>query len=243
MKLVITTALYNSEKYIKRCIDSVKSQTYKNFKMVITDDMSTDRSCEIVKDNISGDDRFILIENKTKLYVPGNHFQVSKLDFVDDEDILVTLDGDDWFFDENVLSRVFSYYFRTNYLMSFGQFIHYHSEGNYSPGFTRQPNDLINIRTQPWTTSHLRTYKTKLFKNIQESDLISPTGNYWETTGDLAIIFPMIEMIGGENIYFTNDINLVYNVETNINDYKVDLNKQNLYANLIRSKDRYSRIF
>ncbi len=243
MKIIITTTLYNAEKYIGRCVESVKSQTFKNFKMVITDDMSTDRSREIVKELIKDDDRFVLIENSKKLYMPGNHLQVSKLNFVDDEDILVTLDGDDWFFDSNVLSRVFGYYFRTNYLMTFGQFIHYHSEGSYSSGFTQRPNNFINIRNQPWTTSHLRTYKVKVFKKINENDLIGPTGKFWETTGDLAVIFPMIEMVGEENIYFTNDINLVYNVETNLNDYKVDLNKQNTYANLIRSKTRYTRIF
>ena len=59
--------------------------------------------------------------------------------------------------------------------------------------------------------------------------MISPTGNFGKLL-DLAVIYPMIEMVGEENIYFTNDINLVYNVETNLNDYKVDLNKQNTYA-------------
>lgn len=243
MKIVITTTLYNAEKYIGKCIESVKTQSFKNFKMVITDDMSTDNSREIVKELIKDDDRFLLIENSKKLYMPGNHLQVSKLEFVDDEDILVTLDGDDWLFGSDVLSRVFMYYFRTNFLMTFGQFIHYHSEGVYSPGFTQRPNDFTNIRKQPWTTSHLRTYKAKVFKKIYEFDLISPTGNFWETTGDLAVIYPMIEMVGEENIYFTNDINLVYNVETNLNDYKVDLNKQNTYANLIRNKKSYDRIF
>ena len=42
--------------------------------------------------------------------MPGNHLQVSKLEFVDDEDILVTLDGDDWLFGSDVLSRVFMYF-------------------------------------------------------------------------------------------------------------------------------------
>lgn len=243
MKIIIMTTLYNAEKYIKKCIDSVKIQSYKNFKMVITDDMSNDNSVNIVKENIADDDRFILIENKTKFYQPGNYYQISKLLFVDDEDILVTLDGDDFFPDENVLSRVFSYYFRTNYLMSFGQFVHYHGHNQYSPGFTSRPNSFENLRSQPWTTSHLRTFKAKVFKQIKEEDLKAPTGNYWEVTGDQSIIFPMIEMVGLENVYFTNDINLVYNVETSLNDFKVNSDRQKFYEKLIRSKDKYPRIF
>jgi glycosyltransferase involved in cell wall biosynthesis len=243
MKIIVMTTLYNAEKYIGRCIESVKSQTYRNFKMIIVDDLSTDNSSTIVKELIKDDDRFVFVSNVVKRYMPGNYYHSLQLQFVKDEDIVVNLDGDDWFSDSDVLSRVFSYYFRTNYLMSFGQFVHYHSEGNYSPGFTRRPNSFINIRQQAWTTSHLRTFKAKVFKAIKEEDLIGPTGNYWETTGDLAIIFPMIEMVDEENIYFTNDINLIYNVETSLNDYKVDGTKQNFYADLIRSKEPYKRIF
>ena len=66
MKIVITTTLYNAEKYIGKCIESVKTQSFKNFKMVITDDMSTDNSREIVKELIKDDDRFLLIENSKK---------------------------------------------------------------------------------------------------------------------------------------------------------------------------------
>lgn len=243
MKIVIMTTLYNAEKYIGKCIESVKNQSFKNFKMVITDDMSTDNSREIVKELIKDDDRFLLIENKTKFYQPGNYWQITNLDFVEDEDILVTLDGDDWFPDSEVLIRVFMYYFRTNFLMTFGQFVHYHCEGKFSSGFTQRPNSFINIRNQPWTTSHLRTFKAKVFKKIDKNDLIGPTGNFWETTGDLAIIFPMIEMVGEENIYFTNDINLIYNIETSLNDYKVNSEKQKLYEQMIRAKKSYERIF
>ena len=71
----------------------------------------------------------------------------------------------------------------------------------------------------------------------------APTGNYWEVTGDQAIVFPMIEMVGLEYVYFTNDINLVYNVETSLNDFKVNSDRQKFYEELIRCKDKYPRIF
>ena len=40
---------YNSEKYIEKCIDSILSQTFKDFEIVIVDDVSTDNSVEIIK--------------------------------------------------------------------------------------------------------------------------------------------------------------------------------------------------
>jgi len=40
---------WNGEKTIAQCLDSVYSQTYKNFEVIILDNHSSDRSLEIVK--------------------------------------------------------------------------------------------------------------------------------------------------------------------------------------------------
>lgn len=239
--IVIMTTLYNAKFYIKRCIESVKIQSVKNFKMIITDDLSTDNSIEIVKENISNDSRFILIENTNKMYQPGNYYQISKLDFINDEDILVTLDGDDWLPDEHVLKRIEDYY-EGGCLMSFGQFIQFEGNEKYTPGFTRMP-DFNNLRDSDWVTSHLRTFKAKVFRGIDESDLKAPNGNFWEVTGDQAIIYPMIEMCGPENVHFTQDINYVYNTENEINDYKINTRLQLEYSKMIKNKNKYLRKF
>lgn len=40
--------VYNGEKYIKRCIDSILFQTYHNFELLIVDDGSTDATAKII---------------------------------------------------------------------------------------------------------------------------------------------------------------------------------------------------
>ena len=54
--MVILTTLFNAENYIERCLYSIMSQTFKDFKCYITDDMSTDKSVDIVKKIIKDDD-------------------------------------------------------------------------------------------------------------------------------------------------------------------------------------------
>lgn len=48
-KITIIIPLYNCEKYIEQCIDSVYSQTYKNIEVICMDNESTDNSYNILK--------------------------------------------------------------------------------------------------------------------------------------------------------------------------------------------------
>lgn len=45
----VVIPMYNVEKYIGDCLDSLLAQTFKNFEVVIVDDCSTDKSCSIVE--------------------------------------------------------------------------------------------------------------------------------------------------------------------------------------------------
>ena len=57
-KLVsIITPSYNSSKFIEECIDSVISQTFKNWEMIIVDDCSNDNSREIISYLSTKDER------------------------------------------------------------------------------------------------------------------------------------------------------------------------------------------
>lgn len=56
--------LYNKEKYIKRCIDSLVKQTYKNLQIIIVDDGSTDNSTDIISQY--KDERIELIQKKNE---------------------------------------------------------------------------------------------------------------------------------------------------------------------------------
>lgn len=65
----IIVPFYNTEKYIKQCLNSIKNQTFRDFECLIIDDGSTDSSREIAQKFVNEDSRFILL-NKEHIGFP-----------------------------------------------------------------------------------------------------------------------------------------------------------------------------
>lgn len=64
-KIVLIVPIYNVEKYLRQCLDSIINQTYKNFICIMINDGSTDTSKMIAEEYLS-DSRFILINQENK---------------------------------------------------------------------------------------------------------------------------------------------------------------------------------
>lgn len=59
--ITIIVPVYNTEKYLPRCIDSVLKQSYKNFVLMLINDGSTDGSAKICQEYVNIDDRIVFI--------------------------------------------------------------------------------------------------------------------------------------------------------------------------------------
>jgi len=238
--MIILTGFYNAEQYVERCISSIMGQSFTNFKCYITHDLSTDNSVKLVKEMIEGDDRFILIDdNEKKLYQAGNFDKVIRNNpNIADDEVLVEVDGDDYLPDGNVLKRINELYKDQNIWIANGSF-KYH---NGPVGFSSKQTNFHSLRTSNFTASHIRTWRAFLWRNIKEEDLKDENGNYWQWSGDLCFMFPMLEMAGEEHYSFMTDINYVYNAENPINEHKVDMSMVTNHATRIRNKQPYQKL-
>lgn len=63
-KISIIVPIYNSELYLRRCIDSIINQTYKNIEIILINDGSTDKSESICKEYVKVDKRIKLINKE-----------------------------------------------------------------------------------------------------------------------------------------------------------------------------------
>ena len=66
MLISIITPVYNSEKFLKKCIDSILNQTYSNFELILVDDGSVDKSPQICDEYARKDSRIVVIHQKNQ---------------------------------------------------------------------------------------------------------------------------------------------------------------------------------
>ena len=62
----VVVPVYNSEKYLEQCLDSISNQTLKEIEIICVDDGSTDNSLEILKRYSSTDSRYKVIQKEHK---------------------------------------------------------------------------------------------------------------------------------------------------------------------------------
>ncbi|GFI40945.1 putative glycosyltransferase EpsJ [Thomasclavelia cocleata] len=84
--------VYNVEKYLHRCVDSVINQTYSNLEIILVDDGSTDTSSQICDEYKNLDERIVVIhkENGGLSDARNVGFDISKGEYI------LFLDSDDW---------------------------------------------------------------------------------------------------------------------------------------------------
>lgn len=241
-KFVIVIPSYKNEQWCERNIRSTLTQNYTNYRVIFTDDCSPDNTFNKVTEIVNGHpnaNKVTLIRNTERKGALANLYNM--IHSCRDDEIILTLDGDDWLAHENVLQKLNQVYSSGEVWMTYGQ---YKNSTDGAHGCAQQyPDHIINgnaFRGHIWSASHLRTFYTWLFKKINKDDLMLD-GNFYVMTWDFAIMFPMLEMAGPRS-RFLSDILYIYNLENPINDHKVNVQMQQNLDRLIRSKPRYEKL-
>lgn len=92
MKISVIVPVYNSEKYLKKCILSVVHQTYKDWELILVDDGSKDGSAGIIDDAANKDARIRAIHQENAGPGAARNRGLSEVT----GDYVVFLDSDDY---------------------------------------------------------------------------------------------------------------------------------------------------
>lgn len=91
-KISIIVPVYNTEKYLKECLDSLINQTYDNIEIILVDDGSTDKSYDICSMYAEKNNRIKIIRQKNSGQSSARNAGIEKCD----GDYILLVDSDDW---------------------------------------------------------------------------------------------------------------------------------------------------
>jgi FkbM family methyltransferase len=239
-KIVVISPFWNAAPYIQRCIESVAAQDYDNYIHYLIDDCSDDNSYQVAENYLKSLPESV--REKFRLGRTGqrngsavaNQITMIKGLNLDDDDIIVLLDGDDSLANRN---DIFTYY---NEL---------HQNADFVYGSSWSMVDNIPLISQPYPPeikedknyrnykfnwgmpyTHLRTYKAKLVKNLSIDLFKDENGNWFKAGGDNSTFFFPLENCDPSRVLVNPDIVYNYNDVNPLNDYKINGAEQNVTA-------------
>ena len=232
---------YNCENWVDKNLLSALEQDYDNYDLVYIDDASTDKTFEKAKDILSkSQKKFKLVSNKKNVRALKNlydHITTAK-----DDSIIVTLDGDDFLATPDTLSYLNKIYQDEDCWMTVGSYMQNDNYQVVSPVSVTQEYWNSNIRKQPWSFSHLRTFKKNLFNKINIEDMLDDDGEFYKFTFDRVMMYPMVEMAGPKHITLINKVLYIYNRLNPISVDRVHRRQQLRIESIVVNKAPYKRI-
>lgn len=226
---------------IEKCLESVFIQSNPNWTICYINDCSQDGTGQAAEDYAK--QRGMLhkchfINNPENRGALANLYDV--ISRCPDYKVIVLLDGDDALFDHKVLDIVAREYREHDAWITYGSYIKC-PPGTRGHG-SRIPSKVMKqclFRKYKFVTSHLRTFKAKLFQNIKFEHLQN-NGKFWRGGWDLIILFPMLEMASHGHIRYIKRILYKWNNSNPLSDFRIHSNEQGEANVWVRAQPPYT---
>ena len=251
-RFIILIGSYNNEQWASQNVESVLSQTHKNFKIIYYNACSTDKTGEIVQKYADTDSRVMLRTSPERQLKSWFLADVENWIDIQDNDIVCVLDGDDFLANEEVLNYLNEVYNKTNCWMTYGGMIVWNGGDSTQEAFPQNSEAPAEVklnklyRQDLWRYSHFRTCRGFLWKKVNKQELISQHDGKWMTLEDLVLMYAFLEMCPSDKIFRVDQHIYIWN-NSNANasrgciENKVD-NIGVIYENEIRRRPKYNEL-
>ena len=92
VKISVIVPVYNAEQYIRKCLDSIITQTYQNLEIICINDGSQDNTAEILNEYAKADSRIVVIHRQNKGLVSARKEAIK----IASGEYVCYVDADDW---------------------------------------------------------------------------------------------------------------------------------------------------
>ena len=198
-KISVIIPVYNTEKYISKCLESIIKQTYTDIEIICINDFSNDNSGNIIKEYTKSDNRIKLLEftsNKGVSAARNSGIKISSGDYI------YFIDSDDWI-EKNYLEIMLDNIEKTNSdIVVNRNMVSVQNDKFYPYNFQKgqldiPDNSFINIEKDTHNVSCGPCNKLYKLNLLKEHSLYFPEGYTYED-----IFFHYITFAYSKKIYF-----------------------------------------
>ena len=107
MKISIIIPVLNSDKYLKKCLNSIFNQEYKNFEVIVVDGFSTDNTNDILKEYQSLHENLLIVHRKPC----GEPDAINAGIELSNGEIVAFIDSDDIYY-QDAFTKIVDYFLR-----------------------------------------------------------------------------------------------------------------------------------
>ena len=119
VRFTVAISAYNIENYVKRAIDSVLNQTFKNYELLVIDDCSTDSTVEVIKQVVGQNAKILQTKKNSGTAAASRNIAIENAQ----GEYLLFLDGDDELYSNETLKEIDEHIKENKYdIIYFGEF-------------------------------------------------------------------------------------------------------------------------
>jgi glycosyltransferase involved in cell wall biosynthesis len=232
------------EPYIHKCLDSLTAQTYRHWKAFVTVDPAGDRTYDRAMEAAANDHRISVVQNLTRQFSMHNLVEAVRRSQASADDVIVCLDGDDWFATDKALAVIAATYARFDCWLTYGSFVtdRPDARGRFGGRWPAYPPGTTSFRHSRWLATAVRTWKKWLWDLIDDRDLRDDDGHYFRVTEDQAVMLPMLEMSGTDRARHIPMPLAVYNRSNPYNSGKWMLAEMTRNGDILTRRPPYPRL-
>ncbi len=225
VKVSIIVPIYNTEKYLKKCLDSLVSQTLKDIEIICVNDGSTDSSIQILEEYKNKDTRIKVINKENSGYGNSMNIGISSAS----GEYIGIVESDD-FVKNNMFEDLYELAKNNDLDLLKSDFYYYTTKDNQSRKAGKIKKELqgkvFNIGDDPaivkmmpsiWSAIYKRTFLIENGINFLET----PGASYQDTS------FAFKALVSAERMMFTGEAYLYYRQDNENSSVK---SKEKVYA-------------
>lgn len=196
VRFTVAISAYNIENYVKRAIDSVLNQTFKNYELLVIDDCSTDSTVEVIKQVVGQNAKILQTKKNSGTAAASRNIAIENAQ----GEYLLFLDGDDELYSNETLKEIDEHIKENKYdIIYLGYENVGHTENYYristKENSTREArlicDESFSVSSKVWNVEFLRNNNIRFKEGMYyEDELFSIKSNILSkvtTYGEFAI--------------------------------------------------------